>query len=366
MSVPMHGARPRLLKGVLQIIAAILSTVALVGTIGAAEETTGLPDVQGPSLTWNMSLWGKPRAGSAMMESLSEEIAVRTNGRWGIVLHYGESLSKARENLDGLAIGAFEAAMICNYYHPRKNPGLMALSLPFLPISGDWNVNRRVREAVHRHPVVIEQMARWNAMLYMPTIQPAYEFLGRGQPPLAMDDWQGMTVRAGGGLGKAMRLIGAVPSTSTATEVYTGVQTGTMDAASFPFTYAHIAYRIHEVADWFTSNFAPATADCPLVFSIAAHNALPPQYKALLVDVKDVIADAQIRAYEAADETNLPLLHSRLQEVSYTPEQLTEFRELAGEPIISAWIAEHQDDFDARSIIEAVRAAAGTSEQTSI
>ena len=84
-----------------------------------------------------------------------------------------------------------------------------------------------------------------------------------------------------------MKVIGATPTSSTATEVYTGVQQGTMDAASFPFTYSHVAYKIHEVTDWFTSNLSPGTSDCPVVFSINAYNKLPAQYKKLLADVKE-------------------------------------------------------------------------------
>ena len=112
-------------------------------------------------------------------------------------------------------------------------------------------------------------------MLYMSSYLPQYEFLGKGEPPMKLEDWKGKTVRAGGGLGKAMQVMGATPTSSTATEVYTGVQQGTMDAASFPFTYSHVAYKIHEVTDWFTANLSPGTSDCPLIFSKNAFDALP-------------------------------------------------------------------------------------------
>ena len=317
---------------------------------------TGAAEVEGPKLKWDVSLWGKPRAGTVVADALAERIADETNGNWRLVLHYGEALSKSRENLDGLAIGAFEAAMFCNFYHPRKNPALMALTLPFLPMR-DWQDNRRIREAVYAHPAVVNEVARWQAMLYTSSFLPLYEFLGRGKPPSTLADWKGLTVRAGGGLGQAMLQLGATPASSTATEVYTGVQQGTMDAASFPFTYSHVAYRIHEVADWFTGNLAPGTADCPLAFSIAAYQALPAQYKALLADVKEDVIAAQIQAYVDVDRVNLPMLQNALVEVRYTEEQLAEFRQKAGDPVIDAWIADNQQRFDARSVVEAIFAA---------
>ena len=321
-------------------------------------ETAAGATVDGPKLSWDVSLWGKPRAGTAVADALAAVVEEKTGGAWRMTLHYGEALSKSRENLDGIAIEAFQAAMICNFYHPRKNPALMVLTMPFLPMS-DWDANRRIRGAVYAHPSVAREMARWNAMIYTSTFLPQYELLGRGEPPADLDGWKGLTVRAGGGLGQAMKLLGATPASSTATEVYTGVQQGTMDAAAFPFTYGHVSYRIHEVADWFTGNLSPGTSDCPLVFGITAYEALPPQYKQLLVDVKEEVIAAQIQAYVDVDAVNLPMLEAALTEVRYTEAQLAQFRARAGKPVIDAWIADNASRFDASGLVEAVFGAVG-------
>ena len=335
-----------------------LLTVLVAFGLGTASGAT----VDGPQLTWDVSLWGKPRAGTAVADALAAVVEERTGGAWQMTLHYGEALSKSRENLDGIAIEAFQAAMFCNFYHPRKNPALMVLTMPFLPMS-DWDANRRIREAVYAHPAVAREMARWNAMIYTSTFLPQYELLGRGEPPADLDGWKGLTVRAGGGLGQAMKLLGATPASSTATEVYTGVQQGTMDAASFPFTYGHVSYRIHEVSEWFTGNLSPGTADCPLVFGISAYEALPPQYKQLLEDVKEEVIDAQIQAYVDVDATNLPMLKESLTEIRYTEEQLAEFRARAGRPVIDAWIEENSGRFDASGLVQAVFRAVGQTYQ---
>lgn len=332
------------------------AAAALLGLLACFPANTA--EVEGPKLKWNVSLWGKPRAGTAIADALAAAVSAKTGGNWTMSLDYGEALSKARENLDGLAIGAFEVAMFCNFYHPRKNPALMALTLPFLPMA-TWEDNRRIREAVYAHPEVKRELARWNAIVYTSSFLPQYEFIGRGQPPRDLTDWRGMTVRAGGGLGQAMQRLGATPASSTATEVYTGVQQGTMDAAAFPFTYSHVSYRLHEVADWFTGNLSPGTADCPLAFSRTALDALPAQYRQLLVDVKDDVIAAQIQAYVDVDRVNLPMLKETLIEVRYTDAQLADFRARAGNPVIDAWIADNQDRFDARGLVDAMFAAVG-------
>ncbi|GLQ08012.1 TRAP transporter substrate-binding protein DctP [Sneathiella chinensis] len=336
----------------------ILSVATLATAAGLAFGAHAAEMVDGPKVKWNMSLWGNPRAITAGAERLSELVKERTGGKFQIQLHYGAALSKSRENLDGIAVDAFESAMLCNFYSPQKNPALMALTMPFLPMS-NWEDNRKIRDAVYAHPAVQKEMAQWNAMLYTSSYLPQYEIMGRGEPPLKLEDWKGKTVRAGGGVADAMTILGATPTTSTATEVYTGVQQGTMDAASFPFSYAHVAYKLPEVTDWFTTNLSPGTSDCPVLFSINAYESLPDQYKKLLEDVKEDVIKHQIQAYIDIDAKNLPMLRSQMTEVIYSEETLAEFRRLAGKPVIEKWIEENQSKFDARGLIESMFAAVG-------
>lgn len=334
-------------------------SLLLIGCAERGEEQSPSGELTlGSSLVWDVSLWGNPRAATEAVEALARIVEDRTAGAWRMRLHYGEAVSKARENLDGLAIGAFEAAMVCNFYHPQKNPALMVLSLPFLPMETEQN-SRRVRTAVYSHPAVVAEFARWNGTLYTSTYLPQYEFMGTGRPPIVIEDWRGKTVRAGGGIGQVMRLLGATPTSSTATEVYTGVQQGTMDAASFPFTYGHVAYRIHEVADWFTSNLSPGSADCPIVFASSALDALSDEQRRLLEAIREEVDTAQFAAYREIDIENLPMLRHSLTEVTYTTEQREILQQTVGREVIDNWIAANEADFDARGLVELVFGAVG-------
>lgn len=328
------------------------SLLVAVVAIGVAA-TAQAAEVDGPKVNWKISTWGKPRAFTAGIEALADIVEQKTDGNFNIRIYYGEALSKARENLDGIKLGAFEAAQFCNFYHPGKNPAFMVFSLPFLPL-GDWEVNRKVRTRVYQHPALVADMDRWDAMTYTSTFLPQYEFLGRGTPPNELSDWNGKRVRAGGGLGNAMEKLGATKTTTTATEVYTGMQRGTMDAASFPFTYAQVAYKIHEVSDWYTTNMSPGTSDCPVVLSKRAWKALPEQYRKLLTEVKGEVDRAQIQAYIDIDKKNLPMLASRLKQVTYSDPQLEEFRRIAGKPVWDEWVADNKDKFDAQDVLDLV------------
>jgi TRAP-type mannitol/chloroaromatic compound transport system substrate-binding protein len=302
---------------------------------------------------WKFSSWGNPRAFTKGIEVLADTVAKQSGGNFTITIGMGEQFSKARENLDGIKLGAIDAAHFCNFYHPGKNPAFMVFSLPFLPL-GDWDVSLKARLALFKHPALVADMDNWNAMTYATTLLPQYEFLGKGKPPLTLADWKGKRVRAGGGLGDAMEVLGGIKTTTTATEVYTSMQRGTMDAASFPFTYAHVAYKLHEVSDWYTTNMSPGTSECPIVFNKSSWAKLPGKYRDIVTGALDAVNQAQIEAYVEIDKKNLPMLAEKLKPVTYSKAQLEEFQRVAGKPVWDKWVAENKDKFDAQGVLDLV------------
>lgn len=309
--------------------------------------------VDGPPVFWKVSMWGNPRALSAGMEAMAEKVREDTGGKFNIKIFYGGQLSGARENLDGLKLNAFEGAAICNFYHPGKNPAWMVFSLPFLPL-GDPQVDKYVRTKMFEHPAIVADMEKWNAIPYASGLLPQYEILGKGDAPLTLDDWSGMRVRAGGGLGSAMEKLGAVKQTLPAGETSTAFQRGAVDAAAFPFTYAHVSFKINEEAEWFTGNLTPGTSECGWLWNKTAYDALPDQYKDLLAKYRDLVLDTELAAYAAADEKNLPAFKESMTEITYSDDQLAKFREIAGQPVWDAWIEANKDDFDAQGVFDAV------------
>jgi TRAP-type mannitol/chloroaromatic compound transport system substrate-binding protein len=329
----------------------------IVGACAVSLATAQAAEVEGPKVTWNMSTWGKARAFTVGPEWIAKQLAEKTGGNFTLKIHYGEALSKARENLDGIKIGAFQSAQFCNFYHPGKNPSWMVLTMPFLPL-GDLEVSMHVREALMNSPEFKADMDNWNAMPYFSALLPQYEFLGRGPAPKTLAGWKGMRVRAGGGVGTAMERLGATLTTVPATDVYTGMERGTMDAASFPYTYSHAAYKIHEISNWFTSNMSPGTSECAMVLNKDAYAKLPPQYQKLLMDLKPAAYKVQIKAYHDIDEKNLPMFKAKLEEIVYSDEQLEEFRKIGGKPVWDQWVADNKDKFNAQGLLDLIFAEA--------
>ena len=83
---------------------------------------------------------------------------------------------------------------------------------------------------------------------------------------------------------------------------YTALQRGTVDAIGFPYTYTFAAYKLDEIADWYTTNMSLGSVNCPIVFNMDSYNALPDQYKKLLDDVKAGSYAAQAAANAPKDK----------------------------------------------------------------
>jgi TRAP-type C4-dicarboxylate transport system substrate-binding protein len=228
---------------------------------------------------WNVSVWGKRRAFTEHIEKLAELVSEKTNGEFTMNISYG-GLSKNRENLDGISIGAFEMAQFCAGYHPDKNRVVTVLELPFLGVE-NLEQEVAVSSAVYAHPAATEEMAQWNAKLLMTSPMPQYNLVGTGEPRDTLEAFNGMRVRATGGLGKAFKAAGAVPTSVTATEAYQAMESGVVDTVAFA-QHAHLSFGTINQADWWTANLNPGTVNCPVVVNIDAYEGLSKKHRDVL------------------------------------------------------------------------------------
>src|SRR3546814_18916943 len=103
-----------------------------------------------------------------------------------------------------------------------------------------------------------------------------------GTPPRAIGAWKGRRGRPLGGVGDAMRLLGAVPTSVPAPEVYTALDRGMIDAVAFPFAYTFGAYRTYEVSNWYTVGLNPGIVTTAIPVTPTAWEGLPAEYKKML------------------------------------------------------------------------------------
>lgn len=291
-------------------------------------------------VTWNWSLYGPPRAVTVCMEHLAKVASEKSGGNFVINLKYNEQLGEAKDMLDGLKVNAFQGAMVAFSYAPAKTPLQGVLDMPFLPIP-DLIAQERVQDSYQAWKPVAEELSRWNGAHFMTVMLPQYEFMGTGKPPRNLEDWKGMRVRALGGLGDAMKLLGAVPTSVSAPEVYTALERGMFQAASFPFAYSFTAYKLHEVSKWYTLGMQLGVIHNYLVLSESAWKALPDEYKKILEEARPEAYRLQRAAYEEADKKSIPQFEKRkLEVVKVTADMREKLIATAGRPVWDQWAAE--------------------------
>ncbi|MBR9844231.1 MAG: C4-dicarboxylate ABC transporter substrate-binding protein [Rhodobacteraceae bacterium] len=287
---------------------------------------------------WNVSVWGKRRAFTEHVEKLAELVAAKTNGEFTINVSYG-GLSKPKENLDGISIGAFEMAQFCAGYHRDKNRVVTVLELPFLGVN-NLEEEVAISSAVYAHPAAAEEMAQWNAKLLMTSPMPQYNLVGTGEPRDTLAKMDGMRVRATGGIGQAFSAVGGVPTSVPAPEAYQAMESGVVDTVAFA-QHAHLSFGTINQADWWTANLNPGTVNCPVVVNIDAYDALSDAEREALDSSIPEALDHYLANYGTLlDKWDTVLAEKGVEKVMISEEELAKFRATAADPIRAKWIAD--------------------------
>ena len=307
------------------------------------------------AVEWNVSVWGKRRAFTEHVEKLAELVAEKSGGEFTMNVSYG-GLSKNRENLDGISIGAFEMAQFCAGYHRDKNRAITVLELPFLGVQ-DLEQEVAVANTVYAHPAVAEEMAQWNAKILMTSPMPQYNLVGTGEPRTTVYSFDGMRVRATGGLGQMFESVGGVPTSVTATEAYNAMESGVVDTVAFA-QHAHLSFGTIDIADWWTENLNPGTVNCPVVVNTDAYNDLSDEHRAILDESVGEAIDHYLANYaELLERWESILAEKGVAKVTVSDEEIAKLQSGA-QPIHDAWIEQaNADGLPGEELYELVKQA---------
>jgi len=302
------------------------------------------------STDWNVSLWGKRRAFTENVEKLAELVEQKTNGEFRLKISYG-GLSKSRENLDGISFGAFEMAQFCSFYHKDKNPTITVTELPF---SKDVSLSRlaNIFQAVNKHPIVVKDLARWNATLLMPTPLPQYNIISKTKHIKELSDFKGMRVRGPGGIMSVLGKLGATKTTVPFSEVRQAMNSGVIDAASFA-PHAHLATKTYKVGKWATTNLNLGTANCPVVVNTDALNALSVKHRAALEDSVDEAMAYYVKNYEnsTTGKYESAIKQAGLTQFTLSDQQTGKLNELA-QSVRNDWVKKYEKRFDSKALFD--------------
>lgn len=333
------------IKTTLKTLITLMFIVSLLPAVAPAKKTK-----------WNFAIQGQRRAFTEGLEA-AKIMLEKADPNFELNIVYGNALSPAKQNLDGLKIGAFEAAFMFAAYHPGKLPMTMVLELPFL-LPTDHTKKNKVETEIKKHPIIRDELrSRWNAMFFLNAFLPPYELMGNKRIA-SVKDFKGVKVRLSGPNAKILQMFGAVPTMVPAPEAYEAVDRGMIDVFGLPYTYALGAYRVYEVSKYTTEGLAMGGGSVMMLMSVDAWNSWNPKLQKMLPAVRKHNDEVLIAAYVKADKKWRPIFDKRLEIVPFPASERAKLIAKA-KPVWDKWEKDNnKKGFPATKILNHAKAMA--------
>lgn len=278
-----------------------------------------------------------------------------TNGKMKIKLYAGSVLHPAEDGFKAVRDGVADISHCYPAYQPTSFKSLDILQL--VGLFNDSTKGSAVAMKLYNKWFKTEYESQ-DVYLGRLAMTPPYDIVSR-KPIITPDDWKGLKIRAAGGAtSDLIKAMGAVPTFISASEAYTAMQQGTIDAVT-GHDGAFIVFRSAEVAtDWSDPKFsAIATAFCinkPFFDNLPAD--LKPVFSAWFQQWNQIDAQLYFDGFAAEARSKMKEMGLKMHEMTGKQRQAVLF---AMEPVNESWVEEREaKGIPAREILADIKATA--------
>jgi TRAP-type mannitol/chloroaromatic compound transport system substrate-binding protein len=256
--------------------------------------------------------------GYKALEAALENLKEASNGRLDIKLYGVGTLVGGFEQLDAVGKGIFECGFNAPAYYAGKDPAFAAL----FSLMNIWENTSEVKIWSYYFgglELARELYGKYKVYYVGPALVGAEPIMSK-VPLEKLSDFEGVKIRTAGGLtSELFKRIGASPVMMAGGELYTGLDTGVVDAAEFVSLAENYDIGLHEVTDYVLyPSFHGNTATCDFTVNQKAWDKLPQDLKALMeswIFELDARFDYQSAAESEVALKNMKdkgLIHTRL------------------------------------------------------
>jgi TRAP-type C4-dicarboxylate transport system substrate-binding protein len=129
-----------------------------------------------------------------------------------------------------------------------------------------------------------------------------------------------------------------VPTTLTSSELYPALDRGLLDGLSMGY-YAHQAWKIHDIATWYTKGMALTPPVSLSLVNLKAFEALPPQYRTLLAQKAIDAANVQLAALEDGErKAEEDFIKKGVKRIEFPASEREKLAEQGGKPVWEKWV----------------------------
>ncbi len=307
--------------------------IAVCGLIGCGggEEQAATPQQQ-ETITLSYSIFFPPtHIQCKTAEAWAKEIENRTEGRVKITMYPGGSLTKAPQVYEGVVNGISDIGMSCFAYTRGRFPLLEGIDLPMGYPDG-MTATKIANEMVQRYSP--EEVADTH-VLYVHAHGPG--ILASKKQVKALEDMEGLKVRATGLSSKIVQHLGGAPVAMSQPETYEALQKGVVDATFCPIETLK-GWKQGEVINYVTdTSVIGYTTAMFVVMNKAAWEKLPPAIQHIFTTVSQEWVVRHGEAWDKADEEGKQFILELDKEIIELPEEEKSKWKEAVQPILDSY-----------------------------
>lgn len=228
-------------------------------------------------------------------EAWADEIESRSNGAVEITVYSGGTLTKAPQVYEGVVNGISDIGMSCYAYTRGRFPLLEAIDLPVGYPNG-LTATRTANAIVQKYqPEEVSDVHTLYVHAHGPGI------LASKTEVKALEDLQGLKVRATGLSSKIVQSLGGAPIGMSQPETYEALQKGVVDATLCPIETLK-GWKQGEVIDYVTNSQAIGyTTSMFVVMNKDKWASLPQNIQKIFTEVSQEFIDKHGEAWDQAD-----------------------------------------------------------------
>lgn len=230
---------------------------------------------------------------SLSTEKFAEEVYERTNGRIDIDVYYSAQLLPVDQMLSGLEKGTIDLAYtLPEYYGEYAATGYYG-SLPFLGKDIDEFVKLLREDGIS--DIMEEEFSEQGAKILLYGTPGEYGILSN-KSIQSIEDMKGLTIRAGNSLWvNWYQNLGAAPANIPTTDIYQGLQLGTIDAVPYSLNTIEF-YNFHEVVSSMTTGIR-VSALSSVMISNKTWEKIPEDLQSVMLEVAAETEEKNIQFY---------------------------------------------------------------------
>lgn len=260
-----------------------LLAVTLVACGGSEEADKQSASAEQKTFEWKMvTAWPKnfPGLGTSA-EELAKNISVMSGGRLNIKVYAAGELVPALEVFDAVSSGTAEMGHSTAYYWKGKVPAAQFFSsVPYGMTAQEFNAWLEFGGGLELWE---EVYAPFN-LIPMPAGNTGPQMAGWFNKEInSLQDFQGLKMRMPGMGGEVLKRVGATTVNLPGSEIFTALQTGTLDATEWVGPYNDLAFGLYKAAKYYYyPGWQESGSAVEALFNKDAFNALPADLQQIL------------------------------------------------------------------------------------